>query len=774
MSEKTPDNPLAGKLSSIPKFVIEIDGSDVDKAAGPRELAQIGPFVPDIPRPKTLASMVSKDPYLDRLVQQAIHATPPSSSPPPPEPPPEEIESAALKLCDAIAGGVYGWVGTDGERRILLQVAMNGPGVESSPFNKRLMAAYHYAVCWMVRAKLIRVEFGLAPLSVAYASIPSVEGSKDGVPLLKATKELWNRRRMGSIFGRSTEESSQLFRLIDISDACALMPHRWREIEPLHPNGYDAGIGEQSELWHAVFGGIGVATGTRGATGPDTVVTVPTNLVQRASAELHGAVEPVVVLREMGAWLERWGRAFHPFAPVGDRESVYREQAALVIEWWFLRRRLMDTLARLGVMVPKDLVDRAALKELWNSRELVTHCELMNWLNNSRPSVQLPGPPLDVRQGEEDNPQDESFPSRELREFVPLVENPRPFQPTPPPPGRNPYLNLRHVLHELFWLAACARQGQDVLQHLNPITGLWDEAESRARGCSAGWGIPFGTFDPLLTDAKRTMRELAQIAEGNTSLVFSVTDSRYALLEERIQELANSIPPEQLYGPMPAGVRNWLTASYLADPTPGLWQLAQDAESEPIVLVRFEDFARFLLSAGFDLLPHMEDWKNAGWIEDVRVDITPTDNPNDTPPQALARLNLPLGNHRLVGIRKAVLNAPTQERTSSPPAARPKNQALTPDQFDFDGLVVSGFTMKQLKLLRFTKDGGTFTTDGGSAGAPVPEVLRHLGYNDDVNGRKALNQLRQRTQEVMDSHKPPSGYLLTTVNDHICLAHTSG
>src|SRR5262249_34920074 len=130
----------------------------------------------------------------------------------------------------------------------------------------------------------------------------------------------------------------------------------------------------------------------------------------------------------------------------------------------------------------------------------------------------------------------------EAQQAGPSDRNPRPSRPSPPPTGANPYLTLRHVLQELFWLAASARQGQDVFEHINPTTDPWDGAESRARGSSSGWGIPFATFDPILTDAKQTMRELVQIAAGNTSVPFSATDSRYALLEERLQELANSTP----------------------------------------------------------------------------------------------------------------------------------------------------------------------------------------------------------------------------------------
>ncbi len=166
---------------------------------------------------------------------------------------------------------------------------------------------------------------------------------------------------------------SNLYQLIDTGDALALVPHRWRELTPLDPNGYDAGWREQGKIWHAVFGGNGVA-----------------GLVQRASAELRGEVETTAIIREMGNWLERWGRAFRPFPPVGDRDSIIAEQAALPVEWWLHRRGLLDTLTRLGVMVPDDLTARPALNQTWNRRELVTHCDLMGWLSCSRPVVQYP------------------------------------------------------------------------------------------------------------------------------------------------------------------------------------------------------------------------------------------------------------------------------------------------------------------------------------------------------------------------------------------------
>ena len=81
-----------------------------------------------------------------------------------------------------------------------------------------------------------------------------------------------------------------------------------------------------------------------------------------------------------------------------------------------------------------------------------------------------------------------------------------------------------------------------------PTTAPWDQAEALARNCSAGFGVPFTTFDPILTDAKRKMRELVQVAARNNSVAFSVLDLEFALLTERLKELADSTPGLALEG----------------------------------------------------------------------------------------------------------------------------------------------------------------------------------------------------------------------------------
>jgi hypothetical protein len=99
--------------------------------------------------------------------------------------------------------------------------------------------------------------------------------------------------------------------------------------------------------------------------------------------------------------------------------------------------------------------------------------------------------------------------------------------------------------------------------------------------------------------------------------------------------------------------------------------------------------------------------------------------------------------------------------------ARMDRPNLRPDEFDFCGVTIPGFSSKQLLLLRLVHA-------AGSSGVSVPKLLEDLEYEDDVRGRKALESLRQRTQARMGDHRPPAGYLLETVNDHLCLSKNTG
>lgn len=125
---------------------------------------------------------------------------------------------------------------------------------------------------------------------------------------------------------------------------------------------------------------------------------------------------------------------------------------------------------------------------------------------------------------------------------------------------------------------------------------------------------------------------------------------------------------------LPAAVRNCFAARYLADPTPGPWPLPDGTGQAPIVFVPFAEFAAFVTGEGIDLLTALDAWRQAGWIEDVRVDLTPTVRPDSPPTDAIARLKLPPGRHRLVGIRPAALSAPAEATVTAPPEPCPAEQ----------------------------------------------------------------------------------------------------
>ena len=145
-------------------------------------------------------------------------------------------------------------------------------------------------------------------------------------------------------------------------------------------------------------------------------------------------------------------------------------------------------------------------------------------------------------------------------------------------------------------------------------------------------------------------------------------DGKAALLA---RQLMQSVPQPQPERPkdaatfIPSAVKNWLTARYLADPTPHPWQRTPDEPPQPIVFVLNSAFTDFLQNAGLDLLPNLDSWQRAGWIEDIRLDVEGSENSEDQLPHHFARLGLPTGRHRLVGIRRCLLDAPTAPPSDS-------------------------------------------------------------------------------------------------------------
>jgi|GEM_PF-6435095 len=149
-------------------------------------------------------------------------------------------------------------------------------------------------------------------------------------------------------------------------------------------------------------------------------------------------------------------------------------------------------------------------------------------------------------------------------------------------------------------------------------------------------------------------------------------DGKAALLTRQLMQSAPQPEPLKHAATfIPAAVKNWLTARYLTDPTPHPWQRTPDEPPQPIVFVLNSAFTEFLQNLGLDLLPNLDSWQRAGWIEDVRLDVEASENPEDRLPHHFARLGLPTGRHRLVGIRRCLLDAPTAPPSDSTVQAAP-------------------------------------------------------------------------------------------------------
>lgn len=192
---------------------------------------------------------------------------------------------------------------------------------------------------------------------------------------------------------------------------------------------------------------------------------------------------------------------------------------------------------------------------------------------------------------------------------------------------------------------------------------------------------------------------------------------------------------------LPGAVRNWLTRQYLADPTPGHFTNDAGANIGPIVFVQFEAFADFLIGAGYELLPNLDIWKEAGWIEDVRVDISPWVNENASLPHTVARLNLPIGRHRLVGILKSILDAPTADTAAFRPTKVPLSRVDLPIICTLAGelLRILEDIPRRLRLLKEAREKGQF--DPATAPRSARRVIAGTPRDDLEAVREKLLRL---------------------------------
>lgn len=130
-------------------------------------------------------------------------------------------------------------------------------------------------------------------------------------------------------------------------------------------------------------------------------------------------------------------------------------------------------------------------------------------------------------------------------------------------------------------------------------------------------------------------------------------DGRIVLFVREMNGDASAAPQRSAVR-IPSAVREWLRQEYMSVPVPDL------TEPEPTVIVRFEAFTEFLRRIGVPLLPSLDEWKDAGWIDDLMLEVVPPDSAKKTgnASKTFMRLNLAPGSYRLTGIRKAALDAP--------------------------------------------------------------------------------------------------------------------
>ncbi len=143
--------------------------------------------------------------------------------------------------------------------------------------------------------------------------------------------------------------------------------------------------------------------------------------------------------------------------------------------------------------------------------------------------------------------------------------------PDTPRPNPNPFAELRRMLWELQWVACDERmhRGVENDQRSNRITAGWDAAEAAARAAAAA-GIPFSACDEALTDAKRLMREYAQVAWGNEDYPFSTMSLDNIRVMERLVELSQHVhavatPAAASPAPSPATAAELAAAPDAAD-----------------------------------------------------------------------------------------------------------------------------------------------------------------------------------------------------------------
>jgi hypothetical protein len=93
---------------------------------------------------------------------------------------------------------------------------------------------------------------------------------------------------------------------------------------------------------------------------------------------------------------------------------------------------------------------------------------------------------------------------------------------------------------------------------------------------------------------------------------------------------------------------------------------------------------------------------------------------------------------------------------------------LSPDQFEFEnGIVGSGFTQKDLRLLRAIRN-------AGAAGIPIDALCTALAHPVGPAGRKRIEAQVTRTTNRIDGHKPRLPFVIESINSRYCLTRLPG
>lgn len=207
-------------------------------------------------------------------------------------------------------------------------------------------------------------------------------------------------------------------------------------------------------------------------------------------------------------------------------------------------------------------------------------------------------------------------------------------------------------------------------------------------------------------------------------------------------EYENDSPPPEVPRPeVPAAVRSWLQARFLSDPCPDTVLLHPDRRPETAVFISLDLFADFLNAGGYPLLPTLDSCHAAGLIDDLRIDLFESDGSTDPPPswmmRCVQRLQLAVGQeHRLVAIRRAVLDTPTEPPVPEVPPTAATSGTVGEEEplpeSDSSNTVEDWQTMGEAKravltVLRKAAERMEGQTIAGKAGYKYGTLRHHFG-----------------------------------------------